>query len=121
MIEEDGEDGGEDEVIDDDSEHGNRAAQLITDLPGLAEPLNEEKRRERREAFADHDRGLTTANPTIACCWDADRLDLSRVGIEPDPELMSTEAGRKRAQQFAVRSTCDYEVGEPFDAALAPQ
>lgn len=45
-------------------------------------------------------RGLTTTNPTIGCCWDADRLDLGRVGIEPDPELMSTDAGRKRAPKW---------------------
>jgi hypothetical protein len=30
--------------------------------------------------------------------WDADRLDLGRVSIEPDPELMSTAAGRERAR-----------------------
>jgi uncharacterized protein len=82
---------------DDDPEHGVRAAKLIADLPGLAEPLNDEKRRELCEALADHDRGLTTTNPTIGCCWDADRLDLGRVGIEPDPELMSTAAGTRRA------------------------
>ncbi len=27
---------------------------------------------------------------TIACCWDSDRLDLLRLGIEPDPYRMST-------------------------------
>ena len=32
--------------------------------------------------------------------WDADRLDLGRVGIEPDPEKMSTEAGRKRVSKW---------------------
>jgi len=83
---------------DDDPEHGVRAAKLVEDLPGLAKPLNEEKRRELSEALADHDRGLTTTNPTIGCCWDADRLDLGRVGIEPDAELMSTDAGRKRTR-----------------------
>jgi hypothetical protein len=77
----------------------------------LAEPLNEAKRRELREALADHDRGLTTANPTIGCCWDADRLDLGRVGIEPDPELMSTDAGRKRAR--ALGSGCPAKHGRP--------
>lgn len=27
---------------------------------------------------------------TVACCWDADRLDLLRLGFEPDPARMST-------------------------------
>ncbi|MBV9946472.1 MAG: hypothetical protein JOZ69_06470 [Myxococcales bacterium] len=31
---------------------------------------------------------------TIACCWDADRLDLPRVGILPQPRLMSTASWR---------------------------
>jgi hypothetical protein len=51
----------------------------------LAAPLNEEKRGELSEALADHERGLTTTNPTIRCCWHAHRL----------------EAGRKRARTLA--------------------
>jgi hypothetical protein len=72
-------------------------------------------------ACRTHTDGTTSSDPTVGACFDADRLDLGRVGIEPDPDLMSTEAGRKRAQQFAVRSACDYEAGEPSDVALAPQ
>jgi hypothetical protein len=48
-----------------------------------------------------HRRTLST-DPTVGVCFDADRLDLGRVGIEPDPELMSTEAGRKRTLLRAV-------------------
>src|SRR5437879_2049951 len=47
----------------------------------LAAPLNEEKRGELSEALADHERGLTTTNPTIGC-WHSHCL----------------EAGRKRAR-----------------------
>ncbi len=38
----------------------------------------------------------TIANPctTIHTCWDADRLDLGRVGIVPDPNRLCTEAAR---------------------------
>jgi hypothetical protein len=50
--------------------------------------------------------GLQT-DATVGVCFDADRLDFGSVGIEPDLELMSTEAGRKR--------TCVVEAcgGEP--------
>ena len=40
-----------------------------------------------------------TGNPTIDCCIDADRLDLPRVGITPDPERMLTEAGKLLAEE----------------------
>ena len=34
--------------------------------------------------------GLVSEDPTVGACWDADRLDLPRVGIQPDPALFST-------------------------------
>jgi uncharacterized protein len=45
-----------------------------------------------------HTDGTTSTDATVGVCFDADRLDLGRVGIEPDSELMSTDAGRKRAR-----------------------
>jgi len=34
---------------------------------------------------------------TIQTCWDADRLDLGRVGIIPDPDRMCTGMGKQLA------------------------
>lgn len=45
------------------------------------------------EACVEHNSGFRTTNPTIAVCWDADRLDLHRLGIWPDPRFMSTAEG----------------------------
>ena len=33
---------------------------------------------------------------TIQTCWDADRLDLGRVGMMPDPRFLSTEIAKRR-------------------------
>jgi hypothetical protein len=33
---------------------------------------------------------------TVQTCWDADRLDLPRVGIQPLPQFLCTEAAKKR-------------------------
>lgn len=33
----------------------------------------------------------------VQACWDADRLDLGRVGIIPDPERMGTVKGEQLA------------------------
>jgi uncharacterized protein len=41
---------------------------------------------------------LTSEVPTIGVCWDADRLDLTRVGIMPDPEFFSTAAGKEAVE-----------------------
>jgi len=32
------------------------------------------------------------ADPTVQTCWDADRLDLGRVGIKPAARYLSLEA-----------------------------
>ena len=39
-------------------------------------------------------------NPTIDACFDADRLDLGRVGITPDPNRMATEKGKEMAKNL---------------------
>jgi len=35
-------------------------------------------------------------NITIATCWDADRLDLWRLGITPEPELLFSDAAKRK-------------------------
>ena len=47
------------------------------------------------EACADHTEGVSHDDSTIATCWDADRLDLGRVGIHPDPARLCTEVARQ--------------------------
>ncbi len=43
-------------------------------------------------ACAGHEHGQTSPNPSIGCCWDADRLELSRLNRRPKPALLSTQA-----------------------------
>jgi len=47
------------------------------------------------EACIGHSDGLLEADVTVQTCWDADRLDLGRVGIEPDPSRLCTPAARE--------------------------
>jgi hypothetical protein len=56
-------------------------------------------------ALAGHSDGLVTDDPTIGCCWDADRLDLWRVGAPPVPALLSTEAAKAPEFLAAGRGT----------------
>jgi uncharacterized protein len=46
---------------------------------------------------------------TVGCCWDADRLDLPRVGIVPDARFMSTASWRHAQRSVLVAG---YETSE---------
>lgn len=37
-------------------------------------------------------------DPTIGTCWDADRLDLGRVGVVPSEDFMSTSFAKEAAR-----------------------
>ncbi len=77
--------------------HGDRAAALIPRLNGRYFLLPAAEEALLIEAIAGHTVQRWHANPTIATCWDADRLDLIRLGIRPDPARLCTEAGKRRA------------------------
>jgi len=51
-------------------------------------------------AIRHHTGGQISDDPTIGACWDADRLDIGRVGIIPHERYMSTAAGRRRASDI---------------------
>lgn len=80
-----------------DPEHGDRAADWAREFhvaKTLALDLERFDLLER--ALRDHNHGMTSDDPTIGTCWDADRLDLPRVGIEPHVSYLSTRAARDR-------------------------
>jgi uncharacterized protein len=78
-----------------DPGHGARAAMLLGMLPRELLPLDWFQLQQLEFACAHHTDGLLDADVTIQTCWDADRLDLGRVGIEPDPARLCTEAARR--------------------------
>lgn len=76
-------------------EHGPRAAVYARELCERgAFALTSSQLGLLMEACHDHEAGRRHGDATIGCCWDADRLDLDRVGITCDPDLMSTLSGR---------------------------
>ena len=79
-----------------DPEHGRRAAELAVDLRGTIFGLTDGQLNLLVGAIAEHADGLVTEDPTIGCCWDADRLDLPRRGIRTNPAMLSTPAARRR-------------------------
>jgi len=77
-----------------DPGHGARAAQALRGFPLDLDPRRLDL---LSEACAHHTDGLIEADVTIQTCWDADRLDLGRVGITPDPRRLCTDAARDPA------------------------
>jgi uncharacterized protein len=78
-----------------DPEHGPRAAlfaQLCFDQGFLA--CSEDELETLQAACYGHTSERNNPDITIATCWDADRLDLPRVGIIPAPHRLCTEAAR---------------------------
>jgi len=83
-----------------DPEHGPRAAEFATELRGLFFDLDDREFRLLYRACSGHTHERTHPNITIQTCWDADRLDLGRVGITPHPSRLCTEYA-KRSETIA--------------------
>ncbi|MDR0996863.1 MAG: hypothetical protein LBL69_04265 [Zoogloeaceae bacterium] len=79
-----------------DNGHGQRGGDFAKSLRGSLIHLDDARFALLYEACRLHTDGLTEADPTLQTCWDADRLDLGRVGIVPKPERLCTDAARAR-------------------------
>ena len=80
-----------------DREHGPRAAQTVAELNGRFFHLADDELELLSFACEQHTFGGREAHPTVQTCWDADRLDLGRVGNRPDPARLCTDAARDPA------------------------
>ena len=80
-----------------DGEHGPRAADmLLTEHKNLFN-IQKDQLIKLLYAIRHHTLGQISQDVTIGTCWDADRLELGRVGISPSPEFMSTGIGKEMA------------------------
>ena len=79
-----------------DPDHGKRGSALARELASLL-PLEQSQLERLTTACDGHTDGFVSDDPTVGTCWDADRLDLPRVGIRPDARFLSTAAARARA------------------------
>lgn len=80
-----------------DPGHGLRSVKIIEDLYAKKIiSLTEEQYQKLIYACSYHTVLLAHSDDiTIRTCWDADRLDLWRVGTEPRPEFLYTELAKK--------------------------
>ena len=78
-----------------DDLHGERAASYAASLNGRFFELGASDLDELTYAIRFHSEGQMHSNPTIQSCWDADRLDLGRVGIRPSARFLSPVAAQR--------------------------
>jgi uncharacterized protein len=85
-----------------DPEHGKRGAEFAAKVRGDWFDLSGEEFDLLHHACVWHTDCDHHEDPTIGTCWDADRLDLGRVGMIPDPAYMSTPFGTEIATHGSI-------------------
>ncbi|MFM7232303.1 MAG: HD domain-containing protein [bacterium] len=107
----------------DDPDHGRRGGEFARTLRGRLVHLEEARFEVLFEACRAHTESYPVSDPTLQVCWDADRLDLGRVGITPDPDRLATDAARGAlpwAHERAVRHHVPVEVLEAWGVPAHP-
>ena len=91
--------------------HGLRGANLAKRLRGSHFELDDARFDLLYRACERHTEGTTDLDISVCTCWDSDRLDLGRVGIEPNPKYLCTDAARSHAiiRWADKRATADFE------------
>ena len=83
-----------------DHQHGLRAAEFAGTLREVID-LELTDFRKLLTALDGHSYGYQRGfDKTILACWDADRLDLLRVNVQPDPLRMCTKPGASMARDL---------------------
>ncbi|NQW62616.1 MAG: hypothetical protein HQ461_07285 [Deltaproteobacteria bacterium] len=95
-----------------DPEHGLRGGELARSMRGRLVHLDDARFELLFEACRLHTDGHTEGDPTLQACWDADRLDLGRVGITPKPHRLCTETARGLIPWSHARAIADFEPTE---------
>lgn len=89
-----------------DPEHGPRAARYAEEHRNIIDLTNRQFLL-LQKACAGHTfampGGRAGTDPTLASCWDGDRLDLGRVGIPPHPKYLFTDCAKRLASQLRHR------------------
>jgi len=90
--------------------HGARGAELAEAFRSRLR-LSDDQLATLMHACRHHTDGTTEGDPTVRTCWDADRLDLLRVGIRPSRSLLCTAAGKsEELRDWAMRRSVEGHV-----------
>lgn len=85
-----------------DFEHGPKAAELVATTLAPRLGLESAQLDQLLLAITRHTDGQVSDDVTVGACWDADRLDLVRIGFAVRSKLLSTAAARTAELQDAA-------------------
>ena len=96
-----------------DPDHGRRAANFARELNGQFFQLTDPQLEKLCYAMSFHSDGGVHEDPTIQTCWDADRLDLGRVGKKPRAQYLSATAAKhiESAYKMSLGHGSDQDFG----------
>jgi len=82
--------------------HSTAIVQLNThnSIRGKWFDLSNKEMRLLDEALTYHSDGYTDADITVQTCWDADRLDLGRVGVQPSEKKLCTQTAKNAIKKI---------------------
>jgi uncharacterized protein len=82
-----------------DSGHGLRGAEFAQSIRHELDFLTETQFKTLIYACRWHTDKTHTTDPTVGACWDADRLDLRRIGRRPKAKFLNTQPAKDIANQ----------------------
>jgi uncharacterized protein len=74
-----------------DPGHGRRGGELAATMRSDLDLIDDQQFELLVEACNGHTDQRHHIDPTVGACWDADRLDLGRVGIQPQAKFFNSE------------------------------
>lgn len=100
-----------------DPDHGPRAAEFTHQLCGDLFHLSNVQLATLTQACRGHTSGHLSDNLSVQICWDSDRLDLFRVGIEPDPYYLGTNLAK---MPYTIAYCMARSTGHPSNQMRKP-
>ena len=104
-----------------DPEHGERGAEFAKECrEAKLFEIDDARFEKLYHACKFHTHERSNDDPTISTCYDADRLDLGRVGFPLDPEKMATSLGSRIAKQSRKEHVSVYGMREWIKSLKLP-
>lgn len=102
-----------------DPQHGERASHFVQRMNNGVFLLSDKQLKMLAYACHEHNNGKISDDPTIGICWDADRLNLWRIGRVPRQRFLSTDSAktwsmRLRALRYQYQSYTWHDLHKEF-------